>query len=97
MTLLTNPENAYSTVMVGSSNLFHVSLELGDGSNVWTWVSSTVRTALGESQDLIWSAKPWAAMSFLVRFLYSFKASLKMAPKFKDEEVDGSPGSWDIV
>jgi hypothetical protein len=36
--LLTKPENAYSTVMVGFSNLVHLSFALGDGSNVWTCV-----------------------------------------------------------
>ena len=97
-TVLTNPENANSTVMVGSNNLFHVSLALGDGSNVWTWVSSTARTAFGESQDLISVAKLWAAMSFFVRFLYFSKASVKMVSKFGEEvDVDGSSGSWDIV
>ena len=98
VTVLTNPENAYSTVIVGSSSLFHVSLALGDGSNFWTWVSRTVRTAFGESQELISAAKLWAAMSFFVRFAYSFRASLKMVSKFGGEvEVDGSSGSWDIV
>jgi hypothetical protein len=32
--LLTNPENAYNTVMVGASNVVHLSSALGDGSNV---------------------------------------------------------------
>jgi hypothetical protein len=32
--LLTNPENAYNTVMVGPNNVVHLSLALGDGSNV---------------------------------------------------------------
>ena len=84
--------------MVGSSNLFHVSLALGDGSNFWTWVSSTVRTAFGESQDLISAAKLWAVMSFFVRFLYFSKASVKMVSKVGGEvDVDGWSGSRDIV
>jgi hypothetical protein len=32
--LLTNPENAYNTVMVGPNDVVHLSLTLGDGSNV---------------------------------------------------------------
>jgi hypothetical protein len=36
--LLTNPENAYRTVTVGSNNVVHLSLALGDGSNVSTCV-----------------------------------------------------------
>ena len=54
VTLLMNPDNANSTVTVGSSNFDYLSLAPSDESNVFTWVCSTVRTALGESQDLSW-------------------------------------------
>ena len=33
-TLLTNPENAHNTVMVGCNDLVNLSLALGDGSKV---------------------------------------------------------------
>jgi hypothetical protein len=96
--LLTNPENAYRTVTVGSNSFVHLSLALSDASKVWTWDLSTVRTAMGESQDLISAARGCKVMSFFVCFLYSLKAAVKIVSKFgEDDEVDGSFGSWDIV
>jgi hypothetical protein len=32
--LMRDPENVYNTVMVGPNNVVHLSLALGDGSNV---------------------------------------------------------------
>jgi hypothetical protein len=59
-------------------------------------VRSTVRIALEESQDCSWVARGWEAMSFFVRFLYSFKAAVKIVSKFVDD-VAVVEGTLDIV
>ena len=47
--------------------------------------------ALEESQDFIWVARGWEAMSFFVCFLYAFRASEKISSKFEEDvEADGT-------
>ena len=52
--------------------------------------------ALGDLQDLSWTAIGWAAMSFFVFFLYSSKAAVMIVAKF-GEEAAAVDGTWDIV
>ena len=51
--------------------------------------------ALEESQDWIWVASGWEAMSFFVFFSYAFNAAVKIVSKVGEEVVVG--GTWDIV
>jgi hypothetical protein len=45
--------------------------------------------ALGELQDWSWVASGWASRSFFVRFLYVFRALLRIIWKLDDEAVEG--------
>jgi hypothetical protein len=45
--------------------------------------------ALGELQDSSWVASGWASRSFFVRFLYAFRALLRISWKLDDEAVEG--------